>query len=217
MKTIKFVSMVAIFMALATMALAQTPESTPLTRNMVGGYFVYDRSDATTPENAIGAGGFGTRNLQVGSQAINLRGDFFWYTNQAISNSGQVVRGELKARVPLNLKYNFVGVESEVYAVAAAGIEHQRGGSTFFNPEVGAGFKTGDNVLTEYRYVVSPNANNSVRGHKISVEFYRPLESNPKWEIVTGFEGLAARFQAGPVDPQALSNVKFFIGIARLN
>lgn len=202
--------------ALAVPAFSQE-EPAPLTKNMIGGYFVYDRSDAQQPENAVGAGIMATRNFKVGAQPVNLKGDFFWYTDQAFAGTGQVFRGELKARTPLGLKYNFVGMDSEVYAVAAVGLETQRGGNTFFNPEVGAGFKTGDNVLTEYRYVISPNLSNSVRGHKISVEFYRPLENNPKWQVITGFTGFAGRFQAGPVDPQALSNVKFYIGIAKFN
>lgn len=191
--------------------------SAPLAENQFGGYFVYDRSDAQTPENSVGAGAFVIRNVKFGNQPVNLKADFFGYTDQAFPATGRVLRGELKARTPLGLKYNFVGQDSEVYALGAVSLEHQSGGFNNFNPMVGAGFKTGDNVLTEYAYVISPNTNNSVRGHQITVEYYRPLESNPNWNIVTGFTGLAGRFQQGPVDPQSLSSVKFFIGISKKN
>ena len=210
----KILLVIVAMLAFSAVSFAQDK---PLVDNQFGGYFVYDRSDAQTPENAVGAGVFVTRNVVFKNQPVNFKADAFWFTDQAYAGTGRVIRGEFKARTPLNLKYNFVGMDSEVYAVASVSLEHQSGGNNFFNPAVGAGFKTGDNVLTEYAYVISPNANNSVRGHQVTVEFYRPLENNPNWNIVTGFTGFAGRFQAGPVDPQSLSNVKFFIGLSKKN
>lgn len=188
--------------------------SVPLAENQIGGYFVYDRSDATAPENSVGAGVFAVRNWNFGSIPVNLRGNFYWHTDQALA-TGRVLRGELKARTPLGLKYNFVGLDSEVYAVAQAAVENQ-GGATRFVPSFGAGFKTGDNVLTEYHYTV-PTGRFDVQGHQVTVEFYRPLENNPNWNVVTGFTGFTGRFNPSPVDPQALMSVKFFIGISRKN
>lgn len=187
--------------------------SAPLAENQFGGYFVYDRSDAQTPENSVGAGAFVIRNFNLGKQPVNVKADFYAVTDQAFPATGRVVRGEFKARTPLGLKYNFVGIDSEVYAVAQAAVENQ-GGKTSFQPSFGAGFKTGDNVLTEYHYVF-PTGVANFQGHQVTVEFYRPLENNPNWNVFTGITGTTGKFSFTPVDPQALMNVKFFVGISR--
>lgn len=189
--------------------------STPLAENQFGGYFVYDRSDAQTPENSVGFGLFGVHNFTFRNRPVNFKADFHWFTDQAFADSGRVLRGSVKARTPLGLKYNFVGMDSEVYGVVQAAVENQ-GGVTSFHPSFGAGFKTGDNVLTEYHYVV-PTGTKQVQAHEVTVEFYRPLENNPDWNVVTGFTGTTGRFNFGPADPQALFGVKFFIGLSRKN
>lgn len=185
----------------------------PLAENQIGAYFVYNRSDAQTPDNAVGAGAFAIRNFNFGKQPVNIKADFFSMTDQAFPASGRVVRGEFKVRTPLGLQYDFVGVPSEVYAVAQAAVENQ-GGRTSFQPSIGAGFKTGDNVLTEYHYVF-PTGTENFQGHQVTVEFYRPLPNNPKWNIFTGITGTTGRFSFTPVDVQNLGSAKFFLGVSR--
>ncbi len=211
MKKILFAVMFAL--ALSFSAFAQ--ENQPVVKNFVGGYFVYDRSDSQSPENSVGAGITGNRNLFFNSHPVSFQADFLGYDDQAYAGTGFLLRGELRARTPLGIKYDFVGQNSEVYAVGSVALDHQSGGRNFFSPAIGAGFKTGDNVLTEYTYIIKPNKNNSIQGHQVTVQYTRPLKDNPNWNVYTRFQGTAGRFNFGPQDPQALSNVVFSIGISK--
>lgn len=212
-----FVFAVIAVVVFSVASLAQDPNTkTPLIENQVGFYGIFNRSDAVEPKNAGGAGFTVARNFDIGNFKVLVQNDFMGYNDQAFDNvgGGHVYRNELAFRVPTDLKYNFAGTPSQVYLGGQAAVDRQAG-STTFQPSALIGFKSGvENVsLVEYHYVF-PTGVSNIQGHQVKVQFIRPLQSNPKYNVITGFTGFTGKFNPVPVSQEDLYNVKVFVGIS---
>lgn len=206
------IAVFALFVALSIPAFAQ--------ENQVGAFLLYDRSDATVATNAVGGGAFVVKNFDVKGLKFTGINTFSAFTGQAFTvGDGRVLRNELEVRTFLpGFTTNIMGEPSTVYLSAMASVENQSAAGTSktsFNPGIGIGFKTGDNVYTDYHYIIGTNQMVSPQGHRVSVRWYRPFPGNEtKYNLVTGFTGFTGRFDPFGAGGQAVYGAKFFIGVS---
>lgn len=214
MKNILLV-IVAMF-AFSCVAFAQDFK-TPVLPNQFGFFGIFNRSDAVEPKNAGGAGFTIARNFDIAGAKVLFQNEFMGYSDQAFNDvtGGHVYRNEFSVRVPTDITYNFAGNPSQVYVGGQAATDHQSGVTTF-QPSALVGFKTAgvsNTTLVEYHYVF-PTGNVNIQGHQVKVRFYRPLESNPRYTVVTGFDGFTGKFNPVPVSQEDLYSVKIVAGIS---
>lgn len=235
MRNILFVVILSVVASLSV--LAQDPPrpdtSEALMKNALGGYLLYNTTDGERTNNAVGGGVlfiYSTKTpdfFPAFTKRINftLVNDFSGANNSLEPVGGAEYKNTTEIRFPLDLVVPFLGENSQVFVSGSGTVRWQSGGidsKTQGSLGAGVGFKLkealGGSMFTHYIYVPKFNDANSIREHRFSIEYYRDMKNNPKYQFFTGTRGGLGSFDPYPTDPTKLNfyQVKFFIGVSRL-